>query len=93
MKWKVLIPEPKAKRLVKRKLIILCYSGWENDKPQVVDLSSDVKEFNFEMNDDRHWAGNTSVMDGPVFRVELEYSNESGSRTERLQLIPEKENG
>jgi len=89
MKYIVEIPQPSAKRLKHVKLTIELSDGWVAYKPRVYDLTNQTS-FEFEVDDDFDYLRETSVIDGPNFDVYVEFSNDSGSRKEKIHLTPKR---
>lgn len=88
MKYQVAIPKPSAKRLKKGILVITLESGWEVYPSRTYDLVPEQASFEFEVEDPFDYVYDTSVIDGNVFNVYVEYSNDSGSRKEKYSLVP-----
>jgi hypothetical protein len=91
MKYKVFIPLPKAKRMVKqdKKVVLEFIDGFDGCKREKVYLLKPHKlEFEFEVPNGVDYIYNTSTIDGSYFNIFVEYSNESGSRTEKMLLVP-----
>jgi hypothetical protein len=88
MKYQVTIPKPSAKRLKNAKLVIESSDGWVAYKPEIYDLIPNQTSFEFEVADDLDYQYDTSVIDGPTFNVYVEFSNDVGSRQEKINLVP-----
>ena len=100
MKYKVLVPAPKAKRMAEHtRLVVILYDGWEND--QLVQTEPDRREtklekfgmVEFEVPDRYEWVNSGSVVNGWSFEVQVEYQNSTGSRKEVVRPVPEKVKG
>lgn len=74
----------------KGKIVIQLENGWTNYPPKVYDIDSDVGNFEFEVGDSFEYIYDTSVIDGDTFNVYVEFTNDKGSRTEKLYLVPMK---
>lgn len=91
MKWRVQIPRPSAKRMAGTgKLFIQVSDGWCAHRPEQLFFAADHTAVEFEVGDDYEWFGARTMMDGPNFSVWLEYNNSTGSRHEKVTLVPEK---
>ncbi len=97
MKYRVLVPPPKAKRMAENaKLVVILHDGWEGD--QLVQVEMERKEnklekfglVEFDVPDRYEYVYSTSVSDGWSFDVQVEYQNSTGSRKEVIRLVPEK---
>ncbi len=74
----------------KGKIIVDKGDGWVGYAPQIYEINADIGKFEFEVADDFEYRYDTSTIDGPTFDVTVEFSNDSGSRTERFRLVPMK---
>jgi hypothetical protein len=92
MKYSVIIPKAKTSRMNKenKTLILTMSSGWTTDVVKKVVLKPEVIHCEFEVPDDFNYIHNTTIIDGKIFKVEVEYSNQSESRKEKLQLVPQR---
>lgn len=91
MLWEVMIPAPSAKRMVgSGKLSILESDGWCVGPIREIILTADQASVEFEVSDEVEWRGSTSIIDGPVFDVWVDYSNTSGNRKSRIHLVPQR---
>ena len=90
MKWEVVIPPPPAKRMAgSGKLFVQCSSGWKVYPKTEIELK-DQNLIQFEIKDEFEHVHDATCLDGRVFQVWIEYSNASGSRTVKWELIPGK---
>jgi len=91
MLWEVTIPAPSAKRMAgSGKLSILESSGWCVGPIREIILAADQASVQFHVSDEVDWSRDTSMIDGPVFDVWVDYSNTSGSRKSRVHLVPQR---
>ncbi len=88
--YKVEVPKHSTKRMNKNKLIVIWGDNWNGFKRKEYNLSGCEKDFIFELDDKFEFEGTTSKIDGPIFYVEVEYSNSTGSRKDSEFLIPVK---
>jgi hypothetical protein len=90
MKYKVIIPPPKAKRMNEHKKVVVEYSGgFDGYYYQKIHLLKPHEyTFEFEISKGIDYIYDSSTMDGDYFNVYVEYSNES--RSERIYLVPGK---
>lgn len=80
------------------KVLVRLHHGWEGDTLVSYDgpsinthpLSADASIFEFEVPDKYEWVHSTAIKDGWSFDVSCEYSNSTGSRTEKTSLVPQK---
>ena len=101
MRYRVVIPSPSAKRLAANaKIVVTKHTGWEFDELvssfpdyEYHDLEPGTSSFEFEVPDKYAWSYSNSIINGWWFKVELEYSNSTGSRKENYRLVPEKNKG
>lgn len=90
-KWRVTIPPPKSKRMDGNGLLIIEKSqGWGSVSYDRYKIDSSTTEMTFEVNSIYESIHSTSIIDGNYFRVTIKYTNQSGSREESFELIPEK---
>ncbi len=93
MRYRVDIPKPKAERMddQPRTLKISWSSGWSGfgGKRQYT-IQPIIETFEFEMMDNYESATDTDAIDGRAFWVKIEFSNQDGSRTEVVDLVPQK---
>lgn len=90
MKCNVVIPKPKASRMDKEKKIVIEKSnGWTCCGRTSHTIPANQQGFEFEIPDDYEYVFNRTMCDGPTFNVWVEYSNESGTRKEKVFLVPE----
>lgn len=99
MKYQVVVPPPKAKRMMENaKLVVILHDGWEGDQLVQVDLERKESKLEksgaveFEVPDRYEYIYSSSVSDGWTFDVQVEYQNSTGSRKEIIRLVPEKVN-
>ena len=90
MKYQVVIPKPKAKRLKHGKLLVSMNSGWEVDPTKTYEIHLNQTSFEFEVGDDFEYVHNTSWIDGSTFDVVVEFTNDNESRKETYRLVPTK---
>jgi hypothetical protein len=90
MKYQVTIPKPSAKRLKNAKLVIESSDGWVAYKLKIYDLAPNQTSFEFEMPDDVDYQYDTDWIDGSTFNIYVEFSNDIGSRQEKVNLVPMK---
>lgn len=94
MRYRVQLPSPKAKRLKTRKVFLQIESAWGPSGGSVPahelkGVGSEDTSFEFEVDDNVESVLNTTRIDGRTFRVWVEFTNETGSRKEKYQLVPE----
>ena len=90
MKYQVDIPTPSAKRLKNIKLVVESSDGWMGYPTKTYALEPGVTTFEFEVANEFEHVFSTSMSDGPIFYVYVEFSNDIGSRVERTYLTPKK---
>lgn len=93
VKYKVTIPPPKAKRMLSldKKVMVEFTGGFDGYRREKVYFLKPYKfSLEFEIPNDVEYIYNSSIMDGDHFNVFVEYSNENGSRKERIRLVPGK---
>jgi hypothetical protein len=90
-KYSVVIPPPKAKRMMKLEKVLHVEfgDGWNWGGVNRYTVPADKFYAEFPMSDNAEYRYNTSVIDGPTFDVFVEYKNEGGTRTERKYLVPQ----
>jgi hypothetical protein len=89
MRYKALIPPPKANRMVGRPKKVIVnffggFDGYERKEEHIVD--PETTEFDFEVPNNVRQPHQSTVMGGDYFSISVEYTNESGSRKERYLL-------
>ena len=88
MKYNVAIPKPSAKRMAANKKIVLTLSdGWTGDVKKEYDIQNNPI-FEFNVPDDCEPINCRKCIDGPCFKIEIVYTNNTGSRNEIIELIP-----
>ena len=91
MLWEVTIPAPSAKRMAgSGKLCIQTSDGWRAGPAREIPLTAEQASVQFHVSDEVDWSRDTSMIDGPVFDVWVDYSNTSGSRKSRVHLVPQR---
>ena len=88
MKYSVVVPQPSAKRMKKGKVVIVRESGWEIFPTETHEIDAHIGKFEFEVDDSFEYIYDTSKIDGDVFNVYVEFSNDNGSRKEQFYLVP-----
>jgi len=87
-KYKVVVPRPSAKRMKNGKVVVELSSGWEVYPREIYDIDVNIGIFEFEVSDSFECIHNTTVTDGDVFNVYVEFSNDGDTRRERVYLVP-----
>lgn len=91
MKYRVLVPPPKAKRMENfGKLVVILDMGWEGDE-RIERPIERLGLVEFEVPDKFIWIYDSSVIDGgDTFKIQAEYTNKNGERKQVIGLVPEK---
>ena len=91
VKYRASVPAPPAKRMSgSGKCFISTTDGWCPGPTRELPLSPDQTEIEFDVSEDFEWVGTTSCSDGATFSIWIEYSNSTGSRKSKVELVPEK---
>ena len=91
VKYSVLIPRPTAKRMQGTGTVhVQCSDGWEGGSTDSYPLNPDQTELTFFLPERFVWINENTCSDGSTFDVYVEYKNSTGSRKERLTLVPQK---
>ncbi len=80
------IKPPAAKRMLGSGICIIISDDWCSCMKEQQQLSPGQTSTIIETDDDVEWAPVAQWNDGPVFRAYVQYSNESGSRSEKMEL-------
>lgn len=90
MKYRVSILPPKAKRMIgSAKLVITLHQGQEGDT-KIEHKVAKAGDFDFEVPDGYEWIYSSSILGGNSFSLSVQYSNDTGSRKESYNPVPEK---
>lgn len=98
-RYEVMVPPPSAKRMLGNgKLVVVLHDGWEGDQLVQVEPTENATSAQpglatFEIPDRYEWSRSTSIIDGWSFDVYVEWSNNTGSRKQRFDLVPRILNG
>lgn len=80
--WIGKIPKPSAARLKLRKVVLHYGDPWTGTNKKELSVVDDLVIFTL----DDKFQLKMEVMDGPTFSVEAEFSNDAGTRTEKLPV-------
>jgi hypothetical protein len=89
-KYKVNLPNPSAKRLKDKEIVITFSDGWSGDMTKQYSLNENENCFVFEVDEKYYPIQTNPFIDGPTFVIEVIFTNDAKTRKETIELLPNK---